>query len=160
MERIPYAYLRAGIFGFLALYFAAGLYLFLDGTFPEDETYPFFAWTLFRVVPQPEASAFRVRITAVDGKTLAAPLFFDEAGPIVSKNQTLNYRFIEEALGKAVAAQDSARIEAARRSIEDSFTANQVRYEVIEVNYRTIEYWKTRTYDTLRVLASFETPRA
>ncbi len=144
---------------FLCLYAGIGFTAHLAAREAED-VYPFFSWFLFVTVPQRSQSSFDIRIIAVDGKELDPPqLLFQNAEafmrPDPAKRDMLALA-LAQALGRALRQENQIEIERFREQLASRFII-PVTYEVREIGYDPIEYFKSKSVATSTILGTFTT---
>jgi hypothetical protein len=151
---MPYRFLKYFFAIFIAVYFIGGLY---TRNTRAGEAYPFYSWFLFDQVPN-EKNDFTIRIVSYGGKTYNPPLEFSETREIF---QTINqsatqYLYIVQDLGYAIIGQKQEQILTDRERLEKIFLGTPARYEVLQVRYDPVQYWKTGEYKELKVIATYE----
>jgi len=141
---MSYKLLKKVVIVFLAAYFSVGLLArFLSiGT---ERFYPFFSWFLFTRVPPRIQTSFDLRIYEFEGKQFDPPIFFEKAGSVYKKNSRLmaEYRNLIQRLGTAAKQNRKDEITQLRRELEANFLSHPVIYDIVEIRYNIIEYWKS-----------------
>lgn len=151
---MSYGAYRYVVLGLLAAYFMIGAALFVFSP-ALNEVYPFFSWTLFREVPQRDSIRYVVRVTAVNGVQLAQPVFLDQSEGIVKGGVGATNDSRISQLRSAVLEDDTDAIRTAREQLEETFLPRDVAYELVEIHFDPIDFWKTGAYSDMQPYRAF-----
>lgn len=127
----------------------------------QPEIFPFFSWSLFSSVPQPEKTNYGLRLIAVDGKTLQTPLFFEEGEQYFAGANSIMAMTTIRRLARAIEAGNAGQIVEYQTFFEEMFLAeaSDVAYEVVRRTYNPVERWRTGRYISVECLRSAEFQR-
>lgn len=150
---MSYAAHKKLIFGFLAFYFIAGMYVV--------DRYPFFNWGLFTKIPN-EQQDFSIELRAHDGRVFEPALSFSESKFLfdaIGQSPTEYTQTISE-LGAAIDRSDETTVAARRAVLEKIFRGKPFSYDVVKITYDPVELWRTGTYKKKETIASFDSSHA
>jgi hypothetical protein len=121
---------------------------------PESENaYPFFSWFLFVQVPPRVQTGFEVRVVlATSTQPIRTSADFDAHG-LMQRDIIM----LEARIGHAVKGGNPEEIRTAREGLEARMTSG-AKYELVEITYNPLEYFKNKTTHGESVLAQFITP--
>lgn len=131
--------LRAAV-AFLVLYICV---LVVNGP-AKPEFFPFFNWSLFSNVPDPQQEDFGIRFISVDGKPLEPPLYLEKSQSLgLPSGSPDAYKAIQN-WGKAVVKGQILRAANGRDVVEDRYLANLKRadYELVSRRYDILQRYK------------------
>ena len=131
--------LKRFLAGFLLFVFAGGLLTLLV---PRQEIYPIYSWFLFALTPNAK-TRYALRILEYRNQPLNPPLFYDEAGSLVPKPQSVTLVKIAQYWGRAVEQGDRDAENKNRALFESNFLPGASRYALVRVHYDPVERWKT-----------------
>lgn len=149
---LPYSIVRNAVWIFLVAILSSSFIVFFASG--AHEQYPFFSWALFQNAPQPIVRENVIRFTHVDGKKLAEPVYTDDAAEIlgiVSRNQ---YIVWEQHLVAAITNRDTEAIRRSRLGFEEVIN-HPVSYQLVTIEYDTVERWRTGALRSVEVLQSY-----
>lgn len=107
---------------------------------PGFEVFPFFCWFLFPVTPNVE-SRYELVLHEVGGRTVSPPAEYQSLD-LVEDPMAMDLWIAVQALGRAEAAADAARIDVLRRRIELNFIPAPNRYRLERVTFDPLERWR------------------
>lgn len=155
-----YRRLQTGLLSILILYAAIGVAA--DRLrIPETRIFPIFSWSLFSRVPGPYVHDYALRIIAVNGAALDAPLYYQDCGEWFAKTRNSTAYALTQRLGRALAADDGPRASRLHRMVE-TFALHgprSVRYEVVERRSHILGARRRADVSILRTWGVFEVSR-
>lgn len=147
---------------FLKFFFAVALVIYFAGGLAtsgyQKEVYPFFSWFLFDQVPN-EKQDFTMRIISYGGQEYDPPLEFSQASHIFqSINQSATqYFYVIQDLGYGILNKNDSQAQNARERLEKIFLGAPAKYEILQVRYDPVQYWKTGEFIEAKLMATYET---
>lgn len=121
----------------------------------STERFPFFSWSLFSEVPEPEATDYAIRLLAVEGEPLLQPRYHN-----VRDRRAAQERRLSNLFGRALLRGRDDRAADLRDQYETTYLSDwrSVRYQVVRRDYDIRERLECPTcYLSLEVLAEYET---
>lgn len=152
---MPYNALKIFLASIIISYFYAAFYA--TSHVPEGEVYPFFSWFVFTRVPQKLNTEYAVKIAEYGNRKLDPPVFFADARGIYVKNSVAlpTYNYIIQSLGANVEAGQPSKIKQYREALEESFLSLPVVYEIVRIEFDTLELWNTGKFSEVGNVTAF-----
>ena len=124
----------------------------------REEVFPFASWSLFSLVPN-QTHDFSLRILEVDGRKLARPVYFEQAGELFDAARSNGARMCIQRLGRALQKHDQPAADEERCNVEQIHLRGhaRVRYEVVARSYDAIQRFRDGRIDAQSVVATFAT---
>lgn len=145
--------IQLGFIGFALLYALVGNYTWITA---QTELFPIYSWDLFSYIPAHTAE-FAIRITAVNGKTLDPPLYFNEATQYIPAAQTIEAFALIQRFGNAVYTNKSDAV-----TLQEQFESlylqqlETVSYELVIRSFDAIAYAKSGLVDEVIPLQTYQ----
>ncbi|MCH7883371.1 hypothetical protein IIA95_03070 [Patescibacteria group bacterium] len=139
------------------------LFYFFGGVFTSNklngEVYPFYHWFVFRDVPSKIQAGYAIRILEYEGKPLNPPIFLKNAyGLYVNTNMASpQYSYIVRVLGENIVRKQQEEIKRHREILERSFLSQSVTYEVVKIEFDTLDRWGTEEWIKMERIIIFNT---
>ncbi|MEX2090534.1 MAG: hypothetical protein WD989_00140 [Candidatus Paceibacterota bacterium] len=151
---MSYRFLKYFFAIILLVYFVGGL---ASRNSAKGELYPFFSWFLFDQVPN-EKQNFTMRIISHGGQRHEPPLEFSQATDIFRTiNQSATqYFYVIQDLGYGILNGNDRQIENARERLEKIFLGMPATYEILQVRYDPVQYWRTKEFKELKIIGVYE----
>lgn len=145
---MPYELLKIFVGFILLIHFAVAMnskYLWYSDM--DFRPFPFFSWSLFSKVPEETEVLQTIRIVSVEGKRLIPPVYFADANKYIQVNAHSPrewYNLFQDLVNKERKSpkEDATLI---RSEIEKYFYSKQIEYESVEIRFRSIDFYKSRT---------------
>lgn len=151
-----YQRLKIALIAFLIFYFVAGLSTEIFLPEKEKNLPPFFSWFLFDRVPNQNAlNQYTLRLLEYEGKKLTPPVFFNEAYGIIENPQSPKMRILIQSLGQSMERKSEDESLRLRKTLEQVYLPQNLRYEIVIVTYDPILRFKTGLLE-IKVLGEFE----
>lgn len=148
------------LFFFLVVYFLIGManeYIGEKILNSGTEWYPVFSWDLFSVIPN-EQDNFLMSIRYIGSDKYDPPREFRETEDLfVSQGiSPTEYAPIIEKLGEAVMRNDKDALAKHLKKIEGIFSGLPYGYDIYEVIYDPVDFWKDGTYKQRELIFSVD----
>jgi hypothetical protein len=151
-----YKRLKYFILGFLAFYLIAGYSTELMGHHYDKNIPPFFSWLLFTNVPLEHYSTLRtLRILSTESKIFNPPLLYGEAYGVVPNPDSAKSRLTIMELADSLKNHHTTEINMLRTGLEENFLPRHTHYQVIELQYDPVEFYKSGKVHDAIVLGDF-----
>ena len=123
----------------------------------RGEVFPFAPWSLFTLVPN-QTRDYSLKIEAVDGRELAKPIYYEEAGQYFSWSSKHAPRMAIQRLGKALERGDARAAAVERKQIELVHMDGRsgVRYVVVWRSYDVLRRWRDGVIEQEKALAKYQ----
>jgi hypothetical protein len=125
---------------------------------PGREIYPFFAWDLFSIIPNPK-ERYDLYIISYGDKKYDDPINYFSGANLIFRQKsgypTQFYNIIQN-LGRAIETDNSREINKNKEKIESIFHPYSFKYEIRTGTYDPVEYWKSKRYLSEKKLGVFE----
>lgn len=121
----------------------------------KDEPFFFFTWFVFSRVPAPVQTSPEIRLLSVGGKNLPAPVSLLDAKGTLTQPGIPSPEFMRRTEAFASALKEGEDSSTARALVESLIIDPTASYELIELTYSPIAYWKTGAIMSERRIASF-----
>jgi len=130
--------------------------LFLHYYEGRNEVFPFFTWELYARVPN-RVTDYTIRITALNGKELEKPLYFQQSRKYFSKAHSVSAYFAFKKLGKAIRSGNKKKINYHRKYIEQIYLAGyeSLEYDVVSRSYNPLNKIRNNKIKKSKSLKSF-----
>jgi len=151
---MSYEVLKKGFVFILILYFMTGVFAEVTGS---GELYPVFSWRLFARIPS-QVSTHAIEIHELGDTIYSPPIKFSNTKSLFEKlgQSPTDYEKPVRELVQAIRTKNEDEVLKRREIIENIFPWPKYKYSVVEVQYDSIEYWQTGTYEVKEVLATYE----
>lgn len=156
---MPYPHLKILIISILIFHFILGFSTkYFLKTDTDFKPFPFFSWSLFSKVPEDVEVLHTLRILSLNGKKLDRPIFFADAEFLfaVDKNSPRAWYNLFQDLAYALESGGEKEVEQIRKSIERHILVESIEYEVVEVRFRPINFYKNREVIELKHYGTFQ----
>lgn len=124
---------------------------------PEGEVYPFFSWFVFTRVPPESNTEYTLKILEYEGRKLDPPIFLKDAYKtyLTPSIAPPTYNYIVQSLADNVIAEQPDKVEQYRNALEGGFLSREAVYEIVEIRFDTLEYYKTGKFYESESVAIF-----
>ena len=124
----------------------------------QPEFFPFFKWDLFSAVPPSTSQDFSVRLTEVNGRELAAPIYFADAEEFLSQSESPDAVPVFNRLGRALVRDHPREAERLRELVEGRFLRDldSASYQVVHRTFDQLERVRCNCFLEEDVLAEYE----
>lgn len=151
---MTYFYTKLFVFLFIGLYFFSSLWIVYSPWKSQNDNpdtlnitfFPLYSWTIFTDVPRTIESYPTLRISYVNGVAIEPPIYFVDADKLfdTSKKPKDSWYKLFEQLSRDIQSGDNAHILATRKEIEAGFLSANVTYELVQIRFQPIEFFRTR----------------
>lgn len=135
--------LRIFLFSCLIVYFVIGITAKLY-TFPKEEVFPIYSWSLFSKVPN-TIYRYDIQILTSRGAKLPKPLLYREAKKFVPNTDDISVYITIQAWGKALRMKKYLEANKQQHVFEKLHLYPDTKYQLTQIKYNPIERWKNNT---------------
>lgn len=113
---------------------------------------------VFSRVPAPIQSDYSLRIISIDDKELPTPVLLRDAyGKYLSSHTAMShYNYAVRGLALSLLDQKLGDARRYRNILETSFINNSAVYEIVGIEYDTLDYWRTGRISKINVIQRFK----